>query len=142
MRLTKETAKDRIEVVAVPVGNNIEKTVHKTFLGFQTLSAENSICHIHVCIHDMGVLRSFLTMHCKYFRRIVFMVLWVIIHQMQLCPVGKIFNSFLNAWHVRKKPRNNGAGFLKPDGEKPAKEIHHLSFEFESSQDMHIFQNI
>ena len=46
MRLTKETAKDRIEVVAVPVGNNIEKTVHKTFLEFQTLSAENLICHI------------------------------------------------------------------------------------------------
>ena len=31
MRLTKETAKDRIEVVAVPVGNSIEKTVHKPF---------------------------------------------------------------------------------------------------------------
>ena len=78
MRLTKETAKDRIEVVAVPVGNSIEKTVHKTFLEFQTLSAENLICHIHICIHDMGVLRSFLTVHCKYFRRIVFMVLWVL----------------------------------------------------------------
>ena len=59
MRLTKETAKDRIEVAAVPVRNNIEKTVHKTFLEFQTLSAENLICDIHICIHDMGVLRSF-----------------------------------------------------------------------------------
>ena len=48
MRLTKETAKERIEVVAAPVGNNIEKTVHKPFLEFQiTLSAENLICHIH-----------------------------------------------------------------------------------------------
>ena len=69
------------------------------------------------------------------------MVLWAINHQMQSCPVDKIYSSFLNAWHVRKKPRNNGAGFLKPDGEKPAKEIHYLRFEFESSQDAH-FLNI
>ena len=65
------------------------------------------------------------------------MVLWVIIHQMQLCPVDKIYNSFLNAWHVRKKPRNNGAGFLKPDGEEPAEEVHHLRLEYKSSQYAH-----
>ena len=65
------------------------------------------------------------------------MALWVINHQMQPCPVDKIYNSFLNAGHVRKEPRNNRARFFKPDGEEPAEEVHHLRLEYKSSQDAH-----
>ena len=48
------------------------------------------------------------------------------VHVIIICKIACTMSSFSNAGHIRVKPGHNYARLFNPDGEEPAKEVHHL----------------